>query len=424
MTSAVFRATDIASITIGPDRQRRDIKPDHISELADSISRLGLIHPIVITREGLLVAGECRLRAAMSLGWTSITTQFVDELDEQVLHQIELEENIKRRDISWQDRVRAVARYHEIRKAEGGEWKAQDTARAIGFNEDHVSRILDVAAEIKKGNEKIAAAPKLSTAIGIVQRGRERATAAAVEKAHTIMAPAPVAAPKAESILNTSFLDWAPAYTGPRFNFIHCDFPYGINADKHVQGAAGLHGGYEDSPEVYFELLGCLADNLDRIAAESCHIMFWFSMHFYQDTLEFFAKRTNFEIDPFPLIWHKTDNSGIIPDPERGPRRVYETALFGARGDRKIVRSKSNAYGAPSQKDIHMSIKPQPMLTHFFEMFVDSSTSLLDPTCGSGSALRAAEGLKAEHVLGLERDQTFAEAARLELAKARRLRMV
>ena len=31
------------------------------------------------------------------------------------------------------------------------------------------------------------------------------------------------------------------------FNFIHCDFPYGINADGFDQGSAAEMGGYEDS---------------------------------------------------------------------------------------------------------------------------------------------------------------------------------
>lgn len=117
----------------------------------------------------------------------------------------------------------------------------------------------------------------------------------------------------------------------------------------------------------------------------------------------------------------KSDGVGIIPDPERGPRQIYETCLFGSRGDRKIVSSVANAYAAPSVRDKHMSEKAEPMLRHFFRMFVDENTILLDPTCGSGSALRAAESLGAKTVLGLEIDGEFASLARDALKRARKL---
>ena len=53
-------------------------------------------------------------------------------------------------------------------------------------------------------------------------------------------------------IITGDFLEWAPAYTGPRFNFLHCDFPYGIDTDKRNMGSAiDVHGCYGDSFENY-----------------------------------------------------------------------------------------------------------------------------------------------------------------------------
>lgn len=118
----------------------------------------------------------------------------------------------------------------------------------------------------------------------------------------------------------------------------------------------------------------------------------------------------------------KSDGAGIIPDPERGPRQIYETCLFGSRGDRKIVRSVANAYHAPTVRERHMSEKPEPMLRHFFGMLIDENTIMLDPTCGSGSAVRAAESLGTKYAVGLERNEQFAELAREALERSRRLR--
>ena len=419
MTSGQFHSVALSDITVNREgRQRREI--NNLETLSDSIKRLGLIHPIVITRGLALVAGERRLAAALSLGWTHIACQYVDELGEFALRAIELEENIKRKNLDWKDECQAVSDYHDLRKSEELAWSMEDTGNALGYSKAAISHFISVAKEVKAGNSRVIEAPRFSTARGIVDRKNARLDAAALTDFKEAARPQAEEAPSA--ILNEDFCTWAPTYTGPKFNFIHCDFPYGIGADKFNQGSAPLHGGYDDSEDTYWRLCRTLCDNLSRIASESCHLMFWFSMHFYQPTLDFFADHSDFNLDPFPLVWLKSDNIGILPDPQRGPRRIYETALFGARGDRKVVRSKSNAYAAPSVRDSHMSIKPEPMLGHFFEMFVDESTLFLDPTCGSGSSVRAAERHGAAGVIGLEIDKEFAEQANISLKRFRSAR--
>jgi DNA modification methylase len=119
----------------------------------------------------------------------------------------------------------------------------------------------------------------------------------------------------------------------------------------------------------------------------------------------------------------KSDGAGILSDPARGPRRIYETCLFGSRGDRKITSAVANAYAASTDRSIdHLSPKPEPVLRHFFRMFIDKSSVVLDPTCGSGTALRAAEALEAAHVLGIEINKDFVERATIALEKARQKR--
>jgi len=414
MTSGNFTSVALADIIVNrTERQRKELP--NVDILADSIKRLGLIHPIVISREMALVAGERRLAACSSLGHTHINCQYLDELDVTVAHAIELEENIKREALPWQDECRAVAEYHALRQNEEPSWSQEKTGAALGLSQESVAKKLMVARELIAGNKMVAESPRYSTAHRMISRAESRKDDAAL----LALIPPKPGAIQPDSILNEDFNTWAPAYTGVKFNFIHCDFPYGIGADKFNQGSASSHGGYDDSEEVYWKLLHTLAENQDRLCADSCHIMFWFSMHYYTETLKFFADYTDFRMDPFPLIWMKSDNVGTLPDPERGPRRIYETCLFGSRGDRKVVRAASNAHFGPSQRDEHMSIKPEAMLSKFFGMFVDSSTCMLDPTCGSGGALRAGEGLGAKYVFGLEVNREFMDRANLALRKAR-----
>ena len=111
----------------------------------------------------------------------------------------------------------------------------------------------------------------------------------------------------------------------------------------------------------------------------------------------------------FGLVWVKSDNAGIAGDALRSPRHTYEFALLASRGERQIVQIKSDTYSAPTDKRLHPSTKPEPMLRHFFTMLVDEHTSMLDPTCGSGASIRAAESLGAGRCLGLEIDEGFVE---------------
>jgi DNA modification methylase len=53
-------------------------------------------------------------------------------------------------------------------------------------------------------------------------------------------------------------------------------------------------------------------------------------------------------------------------------------------------------------------------------MVINENSRVLDPTCGSGTALRAAEAMGAEHVLGIEIEKKFADRAISALEEARR----
>lgn len=391
------------------DRIRREVTEAAIASMADSFTRLGQINPIVIRRDRVLVAGETRLLAAGRCGWDRILFQYSDTLDPRNLLSLELEENIKRTDLSWQDQCDALKRYHDLQRELNEGWSAEKTAEAVGLTPGHVSKQLAVAKAIQAGDEKVLATKDFSTALGIVKRKAERKVADV--KARLAIVDDVQVQPKDEApILNVDFTSWVESYSGPAFNLIHCDFPYGINADKFAQGAADAYGGYEDSPETYWKLVSALIRHRHKLLGESGHIIFWFSMKHYAATLE--ALREFFWVDPYPLVWHKSDNKGTLPDPQRGPRRVYEVAFLCSLGDRKIISPVSNTFSGPTTRvGEHMSEKSREMLCHFFRMVVDENTRLLDPTCGSGSALRAARALGAASVLGLEINGQFADNA-------------
>lgn len=64
----------IADIRIG-ERHRRD--HGDLDQLAASIEDIGLLNPITINEDGLLLAGARRLAACKRLGWTTIAVNIV-----------------------------------------------------------------------------------------------------------------------------------------------------------------------------------------------------------------------------------------------------------------------------------------------------------------------------------------------------------
>lgn len=466
MISSQVILLDVDSIIVDRGaRQRQEISESKVIDLAQSIQTRDLIHTILLDPEtSTLIAGEHRLLAFQLNGanripctnpeyneWNLIPCRYAIDVTSAELQALELEENIKRSEMRWEDTARAISNYHEIQKISDPAHTLEKTGKEIGMSSGQISRYLMVAIELQKENPKVLAATGVNAAINIITRGQDRAIAEEMnlmdaagmefssetigaasptssdtidlpwEEITSVACPAPAPLFPSDSIQNLDFTEWVKTYKGRPFNFLHCDFPYGINHQKSDQGRSDEWGAYADTPEIYWALCQTFADNIDKILASSAHVLFWFSMTHYQSTINFFEQQTDLVVNPFPLVWFKSDNKGLLPDPNRGPRRVYETALLMTRGDRKVVSPIANCYAAPGTKSIHLSEKSESMLRHFFRMLVDEHTELFDPTCGSGAAIRAAESLGAKKVLGLEIDPENASAAQDALAKARAL---
>jgi ParB family chromosome partitioning protein len=82
----------IDRITIG-HRHRRD--QGDIASLAASMAEVGLLHPVVVTKNGELIAGRRRLAAAKSLGWKQVPVHVVS-LEEIVSGEL-IENTVRKR---------------------------------------------------------------------------------------------------------------------------------------------------------------------------------------------------------------------------------------------------------------------------------------------------------------------------------------
>ncbi len=158
-----------SAIIIG-ERQRSD---SPTLDLQDSISRLGVLHPILITRANVLVAGFRRLKACEALK-LNIPCRYYDTLSSQEAEIVELEENLKRVDLPWQDQVRAIIKIHTVYRQLTPGWTQENTAERIGLDQTTISEMLTLEPYMESPN--VLAASGWKPASNAIRRVNARKT--------------------------------------------------------------------------------------------------------------------------------------------------------------------------------------------------------------------------------------------------------
>lgn len=469
-------------IIVEAGRQRQDL--GDLEGLKKSLLNLGLLNPLVVEPSEepdkfKLIAGERRYTAIKELQaeqlWAGpVSVTLFQDLDQKTRYLLELDENIKRKDLDWKEYCQALDKMFSLCQPSTIEAFAQE----IGINRNSVGKALAVASmledplvqqaknlsnawtvvsrinsrkmdsmildinelleeedeeENEKEDNEMASAGQDSVGAfeaaanksleGISTQGGEINSTLVLDSSRLDIKPASNPTPKTPSldqyqIQQGDFFQFASSYKGIPFNLIHCDFPYGIEHSRSEQGNTATYGTYEDTADLYMSLIQTLLKYKDQLIAPSAHVVVWLSLRYEEWTKQEFAKH-GFTWNMQPFIWFKKDNKGIIADKDCGLRNVGEYALIFNRGRRKVCKNISNIFPWQTTKKFHASEKPGPMLDYLFSGLADETSRVLDPTCGSGTAIHAAMHANAESALGLELDQSFAEKAKewLELEK-------
>jgi ParB family chromosome partitioning protein len=111
------------------DRIRRDL--GDLDDLKASMSARGLINPIGVTANGVLVTGERRLTAASELGWTVIDARVYRDVSDLEMLDVEVEENTCRKALTpGEAEKRYQARRKLLQETEGGQGTRSDLTSA------------------------------------------------------------------------------------------------------------------------------------------------------------------------------------------------------------------------------------------------------------------------------------------------------
>lgn len=144
------QSIEVALIHPHPEQPRRHFDSDALQELADSISKRGVIQPIIVRPHGggfQIVAGERRWRAAQRAQLHRIPA-IVRDFDEAETLEIALVENIQREDLNPIEEAEAY------RKLIGEFGHSQEAlGRIVGKSRSHVAnlmRLLDLPKPVQQ----------------------------------------------------------------------------------------------------------------------------------------------------------------------------------------------------------------------------------------------------------------------------------
>jgi N6-adenosine-specific RNA methylase IME4/ParB-like chromosome segregation protein Spo0J len=143
---------------------RRKVDAAKVKELAESIKQLGLINPITINSNNVLIAGNHRLEAFKLLGKDEIEVSVLD-LNNLLAELAEIDENLVRNELHWTDADKQIARrkaiYLELypETKTGGDRKS-DKIKIQTLDSDNKTFVQDTADKTNKSKSSISQSVK------------------------------------------------------------------------------------------------------------------------------------------------------------------------------------------------------------------------------------------------------------------------
>lgn len=419
-------------------RQRKELEEADIKSLAQSIERYGLLNPITLNRDsdgGLeLVAGFTRLQAHMALGKTEIEARFQDELSEIERKEIELEENIRRKNLEWWEEANAIAEIHELKQAEDPEWSMRQTAEYVGKSASTVSNSVDLKKamgedpDIKREKTLTGALKKRDTQKKIEKRKRDIEVRKRSGKRASI--PAIVKTGDALELIREE--------PDESFDAVVTNFPFGV--DLELKGGKQV---YKDDEDYITELVMGVVEESFRVLRDDSWFVGWFDVRkiTYNSYAKALYKKLRGEnrdlalragglalwleeagfswVSVVPAIWVKPNKTqGIIGDPRKGMITAYEALVFASKGDAVLLRQgKQNIFiydTPPGDERVHPLQMPTALCRDVISRVTLGGGRVLDPFAGSASIGLGALEHQCEFV-GYELDPEKASNGNLRL---------
>lgn len=409
-------------------RFRKEFDETALKQLAADIAENGLLHPITINADKVLICGERRLRAYVINGATKIPCFIKEGLSKVEEKILEVGENINRQNFLWWEECLAIREVHLELQKEHGEskrghdegWKMEDTADMFKRSVSKVSRSIDMAYWIDSY-------PILITECGSYSAGAKyykekelsrlmtekarRQAKESIEEIDLIEAFAEVGPGHVEEMasfptcIHANSIEWIPQnIKKPLAHLIIIDPPYGINAD--TKSVVGSKSHYKDESGLLWKakmikLLNVCYD----VATDGAHCYLFFGMVLKLDNQPpqslhsqwlYILENSSWDYDPLPLIWPKGNSGGGGRQFEHDYFTNYEPIFFLRKGKRPFNEGRRrNSNILPSipvyhgTKKIHPAHKPIKLYEELIKNSGMKGGVMIDPCAGSGESGKA-----------------------------------
>lgn len=423
-----------------------------LDELAESIQSNGLIQPIVINNEHRLIAGGRRFRAMTDiLHLTQVPCVFLETLDEVHLRVLEAEENIQRRDLSWQETICAIAEIHRIKSLEAvfkrENWTLRSTGRLLNRSLGSIANAVTLARYIRASDPDILKAPHAVAALQILVERKELETSKHLasitggklssmdeqdskpriiteftgptmnylddETGLSELSPrldddedpsAPqqteaaqrVTVPISRMLYNKDMREMLGILKAGVVDHIVTDIPYGIDMDMLSQNGTGMNiesVREEHDVESNLELFPIMFEVFDHVLADDGFIVMWYDLD-HHGLLQTLARKHGFRVQRWPIVWVKTH-----PCKNQAAQynwtKATEVAMVLRRPAATLVEAQTVNYilasnAALADKLGHPFVKPKEVWNHIYSAIAIRGQTVWDPFAGVGSATLAA----------------------------------
>ena len=437
----IVESDEVISVAVSnikdENRQRKDY--GDVADLARSIKQFGIIQPIVLRRPDgggncILVAGGRRLAACRSLGIKELlhSKDFVwrdeDNVAEAQLRfqAVELEENLRRKELSWPEHIAAKQRLFELmqgihgvskgfgagKSRENDGFSLRKLAAMLGENPSVTSRDLELAGFVRS-HPMLATLPTKADAVrklGVAVTVAAMQIAAKKSSVATPQSPVKIGIAGESQVMSNGDLTEVPVpveerwklYEGPfeenipsvadaSVDLVLTDLPYNIGlGDSSASHSAGL-GGFSDRGLDIVKLCADVAVHSFRVLRENRFGVFFYGMNYHQELFDALTT-AGFTVDVYPFIWLR--DRSAPPDGFARYSKCYDPALIASKGVPRFIRPNlPNAVSIPSVRGperLHAAQKPLGIMQKFVEDMTTPGCVVLDMFAGAGTTGAAA----------------------------------
>lgn len=387
VSNSVTRMVRVDSVIVKYERMREDL--GDIDALAESIAKFGQLQPIILDEDGAIIDGFRRLSAHQKLGREEILAIDRADVDELLSRELELETNMQRKDMTWQERAKCLSELVRIKQERDPNFTQRTIEGTMGINAREVSQAI-MLTNMTKLFPEIADAKTHSQAMSLVKAKAQQM----VRQKEVRDAPEVYAGIEERIVLGDS-VEVIRSVPDGSFDAIITDPPFGIDYDSRIAGTVGDASAYQDDTASYERILA-MAPDMFRVLRPNAWLVFFCGISWYEQVKGTFTS-AGFTVDEIPIIWKRDAGRTFTNRPDRYFTRGYDIAIHAFKGEpRMAIPGRSNVLDIPpvgqSERELLVE-RPVELYAELIRRLTIPGEVVADFFVGSGSCPAAAASL-------------------------------